>query len=251
MAGEVATPHFTLNAGRLKLRIHASEGAPVADGAAINVVYPPDGDTTYYGQMNAVFPAGDLTLNVTLGAGKLSETVPLKAGETIDRDIVVGVGRVTGNAFYVPGMKVEEGGTFIEFLGAKKAIDGSRETFGYGYGPGVSQDLPAGDYVLRATVGGAMGEAPFSVEVGELTEASVVLNAGVLAITAPGGTFIEIFGPKDISGNRKNFGYAYADTYQTTLQAGEYTISVERGSNPRKEATITVKPGERNEITVE
>jgi Ca-activated chloride channel family protein len=250
-ADKVAEPHFVMNGGTLIIRVRPSEGADIADGAAINIRYPGDGDTTYYGQMKAVFPAGDLNLTVKLGAGTLTETIPIKAGETIDRDVVVGVGRVTANAFYVEGMKVEDGGVFVEFLGARKAIDGSRESFGNGYGPGVSQDLPAGDYVARASIGAATAEAPFSIKVGELTEASVVLNAGVLAITAPGGTFIEVFGGKDIAGNRKSFGNTYSDSYQTTLPAGDYTVSVERGDAGKKEAPASVKPGERSEVTVQ
>jgi Ca-activated chloride channel homolog len=250
-ADKVAEPHFVMNAGTLIIRVRPSEGADIADSSAINVKYPGDGDTTYYGQMKAVFPAGDLRLKVTLGAGEFNETIAMKAGETIDRDVIVGVGRVTANAFYVEGMKVEDSGMFIEFLAAKKAIDGSRKAFGNGYGPGVSQDLPAGEYVATARVGAAEAEAPFSIKVGELSEANVVLNAGVLAITAPGGRFIEIFGGKDIAGNRKSFGNNYGETYQTTLPAGEYTVSVDKGDARKKEAPASVKAGERAEVTVQ
>ena len=99
----------------------------------------------------------------------------------------------------------------------------------------------------------ATAEAPFSMKAGETTELSVPLNAGVLAITAPGASFIEVFdAKKDIQGNRKAFGYAYTDKHQTTLPAGDYAIVVTMaGDNAsKKEATATVKAGERTEVTV-
>ena len=99
----------------------------------------------------------------------------------------------------------------------------------------------------------ATAEAPFSLKAGETTELSVPLDAGVLAITAPGASFIEVFAAKkDIQGNRKPFGNAYTDMHQTTLPAGDYAIVVTMaGDNgAKKEAAATVKAGERTEVTV-
>ena len=75
----------------------------------------------------------------------------------------------------------------------------------------------------------------------------------MLAITAPGASFIEVFAAKkDIQGNRKPFGNAYTDMHQTTLPAGDYAIVVTMaGDNAaKKEGTATVKAGERTEVTV-
>jgi Ca-activated chloride channel family protein len=91
------------------------------------------------------------------------------------------------------------------------------------------------------------------VKAGERVDVKVVLNAGVLAISAPGGKFIQVFSAaKDIQGNRKEFGYAYAETHQTTLPAGDYAVVVDRGEGAeKKEGAATVKAGERAEITVQ
>jgi Ca-activated chloride channel family protein len=79
---------------------------------------------------------------------------------------------------------------------------------------------------------------------------NIVLNAGVLFISAPGATFIEVFGAaKDIQGNRKGFGYAYAQEHQTTLTAGDYVVVVTRGE-AKTEAAAKVTAGERTEIAV-
>ena len=83
-------------------------------------------------------------------------------------------------------MKVDDGGLAIRIAKAAKKIDGSREDVTYAYGPDSAFDLPAGDYVLVAKMQATEAEAPFSVRVGERTDVGAVLNAGVLAVTAPG-----------------------------------------------------------------
>ncbi len=250
--GQVAKPHFNMEAGRLIIRARSHEGSEIASGAAIEVKYPGDGQTTYYGEMKEYFPAGDLQLTVTLGAGSVTQTIPLKAGETIEKDVVVGVGRANANAYYVPGMKVEAGGLAVRIFKAAKRIDGTREDVTYGYGPDTKYDLPPGDYVLYAEMQAAKGEAPFSVKVGEYVEAGVVLNAGVLEITAPGAKELRVYNAaKDIQGNRVNVAYAYEAVFQTTLNAGDFVVVATRGDDNRQtEVPVTIKAGERMEITV-
>ena len=250
---KVATPHFVLDAGRLVIRARASEGAAIADNAAINVRYPGDGDTTYYGEMKAAFPAGEQILTIKLGDGAVTETIALKAGQTIEKDVIVGVGHAVVNALYVAGGdRVDSGNMFTRIFKAKKKIDGTREELSYAYGPDAAFDLPAGDYVALVAMDQAAVEQPFSIKVGERQDVTAVLDAGVLAISAPGAKYIEVSGAaRDIQGNRKQFGYAFAETHQTTLPAGDYAVSAVRGDPAVKtEAPATVKAGERTEITV-
>jgi Ca-activated chloride channel family protein len=253
LEGKVAEPHFVLNAGRLIVRPRPSEGADVPDGASTVIDYPGDGDTTMYGTANGVFPAGDQVVTVSIGKGEVVETIALAAGETVEKDIVIGVGRVVLNAFYVPDMKVEDGGVSFEVLKPTKAIDGSRESVSYGYGPDNAYELPGGDYVAIGTMGEARAEAPFSIKVGESVDVTIVLNAGVLAITAPGANSIEVLGAaKDIQGNQESFSFTYGEEHQTTLPAGDYVVKRELPDNGGSaEATATVKAGERTEVTVE
>ncbi len=221
--------------------------------AAINVRYPGDGDTTYYGEMKAVFPAGEQVLTIKLGDGAVTETIALKAGQTIEKDVIVGVGHAVVNALYVAGGdRVDSGNMFTRIFKAKKKIDGTREELSYAYGPDAAFDLPAGDYVALVEMDQAAVEQPFSIKVGERQDVTAVLDAGVLAISAPGAKYIEVSGSaRDIQGNRKQFGYAFAETHQTTLPAGDYAVSAERGDPAVKtEAPATVKAGERTEITV-
>jgi Ca-activated chloride channel homolog len=253
-AGQVYKPLFTLNAGTLIIHPRPSEGADVVDGAAVVIDYPgADNPATYYGTTKAVLPAGDEKVTVTIGQGTVSETIPLAAGKTVEKDMIAGVGHVVANAFYTAGGdKADSSGIGFKVVKEKKKIDGTREEVTYAYGPDSKFDLPPGDYVLIATVDLAVVEQPFSVKVGELQDVKVALNAGVLAITAPGASKIEIFEmEKDINGNRKSLGYAYDQKYQAAIPAGDYTVVSEKADNSSKEGTVTVKAGERAELTVQ
>jgi Ca-activated chloride channel family protein len=252
-ADAVAEPLFVLNAGTLVIKPLPSPGAAIADGAAVVIDHPGEGDATNYGLTRIVVPAGEQKVTVRIGEGEVTETITLKAGETIEKEIVVGIGRAVINAFYTDAMKVEDGGLAVNIVKAAKKIDGSRDDVAYGYGPDSGYDVPPGDYVAVARMDQAVAEQPFTVKAGERVDVKVVLGAGVLAISAPGGKFIQVFSAaKDIQGNRKEFGYAYAENHQTTLPAGDYVVVVDRGEGAgKKEGAATVKAGERAEITIQ
>ncbi|MBA3447674.1 MAG: hypothetical protein H0T56_08710, partial [Pseudaminobacter sp.] len=253
-AGKVAEPSFVLNAGTLIVRPRPSEGGEIDAGATVIVDYP--GGTmpaTNYGETKIFLPAGEQKLTVKIGNGEASETLMLAAGQTIEKDVVVGVGRAVVNAFYTQGGdKVDASGLDVKIFKARKKIDGSREQVTYGYGPDGKFDLPPGDYVAVVQMDQAVAEQPFNIRAGEAKDVPAILEAGVLAISAPGAKHIEMFGAKkDIQGNRKAFGYAFDEKHQTTLPAGDYVIVADREDNGgKKETTATVKAGERIEVTV-
>ncbi|WP_192181817.1 vWA domain-containing protein [Mesorhizobium amorphae] len=253
-AGQVSKPFFTLNAGTLIIHPRPSPGADVVDGAAVVIDYPgADHPATYYGTTKIVLPAGDEKVTVTIGQGEVTETIALAAGKTVEKDMIAGVGHVVANAYYTAGGdKADASGIGFKVLKAKKKIDGTRDEVTYSYGPDSKFDLPPDDYVLIATVDLAVVEQPFTVKVGEFQDVKVALDAGVLAITAPGASKIEIFEmEKDINGNRKSLGYAYDQKYQAAIPAGDYTVVSEKSDNSSKEGTVTVKAGERSELTVQ
>ena len=252
-AGETATPEFNLDAGHITLRPIAYEGAEPDGSAAVYTEFPNGTSTTSYGETKLFVPAGTTKIEVSIGSAKLSDELTVAAGERVVKDIIVGVGRATVNSVYVEGMAVEDGNIFTEIFGAKKDIQGNRESFGYTYGPNASFDLLPGDYVAVASFDAVKVEQPFSIKAGELTEVTVPLNAGVLFIDAPGAYYIEVqAGKKDIQGNRASFSGVYDVTSNRTLPAGDYHVIVTyEGDLPPKEADATVAAGERTEIKVE
>ncbi|MCF6119230.1 VWA domain-containing protein [Mesorhizobium muleiense] len=253
-AGQVYKPLFVLDAGTLIIHPRPSEGADVADGAAVVIAYPGvEMPATYYGDTKVVLPAGDQNVTVRIGQGEVTETIPLAAGKVVDKDIIVGVGHVVANAYYIAGGdKADGSGIGFKVFKAKKKIDGTRHEVAYAYGPDSKFDLPPDDYVLTATVDLAVVEQPFSVKAGEHQDLKIAVNAGVLAITAPGASKIEIFDPKkDINGKRKSLGYAFDEKYQAALPAGDYAVVSEKLDNSSKESTVTITAGERAELTVQ
>ncbi|MDB5527852.1 MAG: hypothetical protein JWR51_955 [Devosia sp.] len=248
-AGAVAEPHFVLDAAVLKVHPRPSEGADVDSDATVNVVWPKD-QTTFYGEVDTVVPAGDITLNVSIGAAKVVDSFTAAAGETVDKDIVVGSGIAQFQSEYVEGQPVEDD-IYLEVLEAKKALDGTRKSVVYGYGGDQTFDLAQGDYVVTYDLDGTKGEIPFSVKTAEKTDVTIVLDAGVLAVTTPADNYVELFSAtKDIKGNRESFDYGYGPSFETTLKAGDYVILSRDAAGTDFETPVTIVAGQRNEVTL-
>ncbi|MEO5321807.1 VWA domain-containing protein [Mesorhizobium sp. CC13] len=253
-AGQVYKPTFVLDAGTLVIRPRPSEGGDINASAAVVIDFPgAENPATYYGETKVVLPAGEQKVKVTIGQGEANETIQLAAGQTAEKDIVAGVGRVVVNALYAQGGdKVDAGGLDVKIYKARKKIDGTREQVTYGYGPDNKFDLPAGDYVAVVRMDQAEVEQAFNARVGEAGDVTAVLDAGVLAIDAPGARQIRVYSAKkDIQGNRKDFGYTYDQKHQTTLPTGDYVVEIDLGDSGKKEANTAVKAGERTELTVQ
>jgi Ca-activated chloride channel family protein len=253
-ADAVTEREVVLDAGVLKLSVKRAEDAAETDPSArIDVRYR-GGTTTAYGDHTFTVPAGDVAVTGTVSEATAEETIALAPGETVERTIVVGTGHVIGNAVYSDAGPAYEGGDIrFDVVSAKKDLEGNRRGFGTGYGQGASFDIPPGDYALVAKLGEATAERPFSVKAGEQAEVVVNLNAGVLAVSAPGYSRIDILEARtDLEGDRKRIATAYGETHQTTLPPGDYLVraSNEAGDQVREKAA-TVKSAERTEIAVE
>ena len=80
-----------------------------------------------------------------------------------------------------------------------------------------------------------------------------MLNAGVLKAVAPGNDAWRIeSGKPKIDGSRDTFDYGYGPEFQTTLTAGDYVIVTRKsGSDEDRLTPVTVKAGERLELSIE
>ncbi|MET3596375.1 Ca-activated chloride channel family protein [Mesorhizobium shonense] len=252
-AGQTYSPLFTLNAGTLVIHPHASQGSEISGEARVDFNYP-GGNTTHYGDAKATVPAGEQKVTVQIGAGTATETVQLAAGQTVEKDVVVGVGHAVLNAYYTAGGdQADNSGIGFEIVKAKKQIDGSRESVEHSYGPDSKFWLPPDDYVAITTLDLAVVEQPFSIKAGDNQDVKVALDAGVLAMSAPGAYSIEVFSSKkDIEGKRKSLGLSYGDSWQQTIPAGDYVVVRHMSDQGQdKEMPVTIKAGERTEITVQ
>lgn len=249
-AGAIAAPTLVLNAGTLAVRPRGSEGGAIETGASVNLVNAAGLNTTFYGEMESVVPAGEITVNVAVGQAVVSQTAQIDPGARVELDIVAGAGLAVIDGYYVEGMVMDTTQHSVEVMHAAQALDGSRQSVTTSYGPAQNFVLPPGEYVVRVTQGAASAEVPFVVKVGERIDVPVILDAGVLAISAPGASGIEVFdGKPDIAGNRKSVNFEYTESMTLTAPAGDYLIVATRGE-ATSEATATVTPGERTEVTV-
>lgn len=252
-AGQVYRPLFTLNAGTMLIHPKPSQGAEISDEAHVDFAFP-GGSTTHYGDTRIIVPAGEQKVTVAIGSGSVTENIQLAAGQTVEKDIVVGVGHAAVNAYYTAGGdKADSSGISVQIVKAKKKIDGSRDDVAHSYGPDSKFWLPPDDYVAVTSLELATVEQPFSVKVGDVKDVKVTLDAGVLVMSAPGAYSIEVLSSKkDIQGNRKALGLNYGDTWQQTIPAGDYVVLRHMSDQGHdKEMPVTVKAGERSEITVQ
>ena len=252
--GDVAKPFVNFEAGHVTIHPKRAPADAQADAdIGVEIAFG-DYSTTYYGTARFFAPAGDVRLKGKIGPSVVEESIAVKAGESVERDLVVGSGVVLNKAIYAEGgPEVDSGDVYFEVVAPEKSIDGTRKSLAYGYGTGTRLDLPPGDHVLTAKLGSARGEIPFSLKAGEMKDVVVNINAGVLAIAAPGASYIEILSAaKDIQGNQKSLSYNYGTEWQDTLPPGDYVVAVKyEGDVAPKQAKATVKAGERAEVTVE
>ncbi|MBZ9992647.1 vWA domain-containing protein [Mesorhizobium sp. BH1-1-4] len=244
---------LNLNAAEISIHARPAPGAEVDRNAQISIAYPGGTSDANYGEVKFVVPVGETKITVKLGAGEASETMQLVAGQIVDKDIIVGVGKAKANAFYAQGGEKAETDVSWKVYKAAKKLDGSRDQVTYAYGADSQFDLPPGDYVMGVDVQAVSTEQPFSVTVGQMTDVNVTLNAGVLAVDAPGAEGFKIYeAKKNIQGERKQVTYGYGDKMQTTLAAGDYVLVTNFTTDKAdKETPFTIKAGERNELKVE
>ncbi|HSM42050.1 MAG TPA: VWA domain-containing protein [Afifellaceae bacterium] len=244
---------LNLNAGYLTLVGRRAADAEPDKGIRWDVGLPDGREATSYGGTQTfVVPAGSRKVRARLGKATVEETVEVAAGDRLTKEIIVATGRLVAYALYAEGGPEIGRDVRFDVLGAAKDIAGKRKDFGTNYGDGVAFDLPPGDYVLKATSGKATAETPVTVKGNERVEPRVVLNAGVLAITAPGGDRLDILGAeKDIQGKRKTLTTNYGEAWQIVLPEGDYVVQVRRQDKSTAEGTASVKAGQRTEVTVE
>lgn len=248
-----ATPVLAMNATPVTFRARQAEGGPVEREATFVFTLPDGTDATIYvsttgGEVKTHLPAGTIPMRVTLGQAALTENLTLIAGQPIDRDVIVGAGDVVITGFYVEGLPVETGSELVQIKSAPKALTNDRDTVESKYGTSPTFTLSPGDYLAVYQIEGIDYEQPITVQAGKRIEVPVILNAGLLAVTAPGATAIEVLRPA-ADGTRQSLVYNYVDTDDPILPAGDYVVIGHFGDTA-VELAVTVTAGARTELAV-
>ncbi|MDO8882328.1 VWA domain-containing protein [Pseudotabrizicola sp.] len=246
----LAAPEVVFNAARVILHPKPAADEDVDNSAGLNIKNSAGVNSTAYGSSQFYLHAGEATLTGTLGLAKLTETLTLAAGETLERDVVIAAGVVGINGFYVEGMLIEGNNHRVDILSAKAKLDGSREVLSTSYGENQIISLSPGDYITRVSYGSASVDVPFSVTMGERVDVAAILNAGVLFISAPGAYSIAVYdAKKDLNGNRKQLNFEYREEMSLTAAAGDYVVEINR-ADVVSESPTAVTAGERTELVL-
>lgn len=253
-ASDVSKPVINFDAAELVISPKRGPADTDVDRDARVDAYFGDKSDGGYGKTDIFVKAGEVKLTGSLDNNKVEETISVKAGDKIERDLVIGTGLILAKAVYSQGGEaVNNADIRFDVVSPKKDIEGNRETFGGAYGPAGKIDTPTGDLVLVGKLGSATSEIPFSIKAGEQKELTLNLNAGVVVINNPGGRLIQIMSAtKDIEGKRQIISYNYGETFQDTLPAGDYVIHATYESDkPEAEKPVTIKAGERSEVNMQ
>ncbi|MCX5520002.1 VWA domain-containing protein [Kaistia defluvii] len=253
-AGVTTTVDVVLGAGRLTLRGKRSVTAPDLDDSIRWDVTDAAGETAtaYGGAVDFDLPAGPYAVKATLGEAIAELAIVIEAGQTLEQTVVVATGKVVARSLFAEGGPTVKGARF-DVLAAEAGADGSRKVIATSYDDGTAFDLPPGSYLLKAQSDIASGESRFEARAGEPVEVPVILNAGLLAVTAPGGDRLDLLSEKkDIYGKHAELATSYGESWQITVPAGSYVVRVRKAnSNTEVTGSAIVKPGERTEVTVE
>ena len=252
-AGMPIDVEVVLNSGRLVLRGKRSVEAvdydngirwDVTDGAGKT-------ETAYGGEASFDLPAGDYTVRASLGEAAAEVRIALAAGATLEQEVVVATGKVIARALFAEGGPAVTASPRFDVLAAEPGADGERKTITTAYNDGTTFDLPPGKYVLRATSDVAIAEAGFELIAGPPLEVAVVLNAGLLAVTAPGANRLDILSSKkDIYGKQEILSTRYGEDWSIAVPAGEYVLKATKGDGTESTTPVSIKPGERTEVAV-
>ena len=252
VAGETVSVDVVLGAGRLVLKGKRSEEATDFDAGIRWDVTGASGETvtTYGGEVSLDLAAGDYTVRASLGEAAIEVPVSVPAGKTVEQVVVVATGRLVAHAYFAEGGPVVTAGPRFDVLNPEPGSDGNRITIATSYEDGVTFDLPPGRYILLAQADAASAEAGFEIKAGTPTEVFVVLDAGLLAVTAPGGDALELLGAeKDIYGEQKSVAYTYGESWQVTVPAGDYVLKVRKTDGSETMTPVSIKAGARAEVT--
>ncbi len=251
--GKLTEQHIVLNVGHIEVTPKRSADDAEAENAMRVQVFSGEARNSSYGKSAFFMPAGDVRVLVTHAKAQSEQIVKLKAGARQQIEVILGTGVIVPRALYAEGgPSVDTNDVRFIVLEDKMDLNGDRKQVASVYGSNPI-DAPSGRYVLLARLGRAeVIGAPFEVEAASRVEPLVVLNAGVVALSAPGAYRVWVYeGKTDINGNRKQVESAYGESQQWTLSAGKYIAQVSyEDRDDKAEMPFEVTAGERVEVTV-
>lgn len=252
--GGVLALQANLNAGVAQFKGMMDGTTTLSNEGAAWTIAKADG--TYVGTGYGVAPkhllsAGDYKVTLQDGQAASEQAFTIAAGKTVDVVVTLGSGsaRVTGT--YSAGGEALPNGTVIE-LRKPAGVSGEKQHIATEYGNDQVFKAAAGNYLIMVYLDYAKAEVPLTIVAGQEVPVAVNLNAGFLAVNAPGATAIDIqSGKKALDGSRQRIGGEYADSLNKAVNAGDYhVVAYGEGNAVLAEKDVTVAAGQRAEVTL-
>ncbi|MBN9084996.1 MAG: VWA domain-containing protein [Rhizobiales bacterium] len=249
--GALATYDFVLDAGYVTSEGNISGSGAKAQDVTWELRRGDESVTTKYDAVpKFVVPAGAYSMVLRKGTARAVQAFSIAPGDVMNLAMSLDAGRLLADALYTSGGPKVENGLTVEVRRPQQVENEPGEWVATEYEPLSVFDLPTGSYDIKMTVGKAQKVQRIEIKSGQPMRLTLILEAGVLAIDAPGADKIEIVAPKkDINGERKVFETFYDAKINFAFNAGDYVAIVTRGDTS-KEQPVKVTAGERNEVTI-
>jgi hypothetical protein len=265
-AGRLTDTTIVMNSGRLRVKAVAAEGVEPLEGVEFSV-YESKSDVeddrkrinfeySHERQKAPVFTLPEGTYHVVAehGRAKSAIDVQLTSGRLTDATIAMNSGRLRVKAI------ATEGGKKLEHVyfdlcenkdGKWKGVASLVDTYEY--------YLKAGKHHIIARKDKAVSEMDVEVKPGELTDATVVMNAGsisVKAVAVKGGEFLEhvscdLFHSKSFVEGKGELiaGIGSTKEHVFFLNAGKYHLVLKEGL-AKSALDVLIQPGINKEATL-
>ncbi len=264
--GEATEVALVLGAGILTPKAFYTEGGDEVKKAYFRVYDAKQGVdgnrkeiTRGGGKPKFKLPAGTYYVTAKIGEAVVGREIDVVAGQPTEVSLVLGAGVLSLFASATDGGDTVKK-VYYRIYAAKKDIEGNRKQVTASGGQPKFQ-LPAGKYLVTAKWGEAMVQQEVEVTAGELTEATLNLNAGRVVAQAADkdgnplvkGVYYRLFAAKkDIEGKRKQVTAGGGKSLQAFVPAGKYVVQISVGGRNNIVGTveIEVSAGELVEVQV-
>lgn len=255
VAGKVTELNVPLNAGIVRFTGLLDATTPVtSEGTSWEILRADDSvlATKYGPKQEFMLGAGDYSVRLTVGNAKVVQPLHIEAGKTQEIAVKLGAGQALVSAVFAPNGPAADKGLTYEVRKAEANSDGEHEWIATLYDPVSRFDLPAGKYLFVATVDYAKAELEAEVKAGQQAKVVINLNAGYLAVKAPGAGQVVVYtAEKDLSGERKQITYENGEQINRAFTAGNYhVVSEDANGAVLQEKDFEVKAGSRTEGTI-
>jgi len=266
--GKLTTVEVNFNAGNLRVKAAATEGADPLTDNMFYWVYEAKMDmegnrkeVDRSGAATDIFrlPAGEYFVQARHGTAFANATVTVKAGELTDLVFDMNAGYMRVNGVPTAGADPLDNNMFYWVYENKKDLEGNRKEIDRSGAVTELFRLNAGEYFVVARHGKAFAEQVVTVEANTLSEITFDLNVGYLkadAIMSEGSEpitenmFYWVYENKtDLEGNRKEIDRSGAASHIFRLPAGEYFLVSRHGKSFVNEV-ITIDAGSLTETTM-